>query len=277
MRVSVNDHDRELHDGATLGELLDQLGLDARAVVVERNGEVVARDRAAATELSDGDRLIVVRAVAGGSDLRDRLAAARLYVVTDARRGRGDLERFLGAVCTAGVEIVQLREKDASDAELAQYASVFRRVCDDTGTLFVLNDRPDLAVELGADGAHVGQDDLDPAKARELLGGELLLGRSTHGPAQLDAAASEPVDYVAVGPVHETPTKPGRPAVGLGAVRHAAGNAVHPWFAIGGIDLDTMPAVVAAGARRIVVVRAVTEADDPAEAVRRLAAQLQLS
>jgi thiamine-phosphate pyrophosphorylase len=314
VRITVNDREREVADGASLGGLLAELGLDHRAVVVERNGEVVPRDAAPDTPLAEGDRLIVVKAVAGGAEppgggeharrprsaggaeppgggeharrprsaggaeppgggehaRRERLEAARLYVVTDARRDRGDLGTFLGRVCDGGADLVQLREKDATDDELRRHAVVFRRVCDATGTLFVLNDRPDLAVEVGADGAHVGQDDLDPAKARELVGDDLLLGLSTHGPGQLDAALEAPVDHVGVGPVHATPTKPGRPGIGLEAVRYAAANATVPWFVTGGMNERTVPEVVATGARAVVVVRAVTEADDPGVAVRRL-------
>jgi thiamine-phosphate pyrophosphorylase len=195
-----------------------------------------------------------------------RLDDARLYVVTDARSERGDLEAFLRAVAGASADLLQLRDKTADDDRLRAAAEVFRRVCDDTGALFVLNDRPDLAVEVGADGVHVGQDDAPPDAVRASVGPDLLIGRSTHSPAQLDASGEQDVDYVAVGPVHATPTKEGRPPVGLGPVRHAAAHAAHPWFAIGGIDATTVTDVLEAGARRIVVVRAVTEASDPAEA-----------
>lgn len=196
-----------------------------------------------------------------------RLDDARLYVVTDARADRGDLEPFLRAVAGASVDLLQLRDKTADDDRLRAAAGAFRRVCDETGALFVLNDRPDLAVEVGADGVHVGQQDAHPDAVRAEVGPDLLIGRSTHSPRQLDASAEEDVDYVAVGPVHATPTKEGRPAVGLDPVRHAATHAAHPWFAIGGIDEETVEDVLRAGARRVVVVRAVTEADDPAEAV----------
>ncbi len=209
-----------------------------------------------------------------GEERRRRLATARVYLVTDARRDRGDLYAFLTATCGAGVGLVQLRDKDATDDELRAAAAVFRRVRDATGVLFVLNDRPDLAVEVAADGAHVGQDDLAPVAARAIVGDDMLLGLSTHGPAQLAAAAGQPVDYLGVGPVHATPTKPGRPGIGLGPIRYAAENAAMPWFVTGGMDEHRVADVVAAGARRIVVVRAVTEADDPATAVRRLLAVL---
>ena len=195
-----------------------------------------------------------------------RLQDARLYVVTDARGERGDLEEFLRAITGASADIVQLRDKDADDRALREAAGVFRRVCDDTGALFVLNDRPDLAREVGADGVHVGQDDATPDQTRATVGPDLLIGQSTHSQEQIDAAADQDVDYIAVGPVHATPTKPGRRAVGLDPVRHAAVQAAQPWFAIGGIAPDTVDEVLDAGARRIVVVRAITQAADPAAA-----------
>lgn len=201
-----------------------------------------------------------------GAVRQARLADARLYVVTDARRDRGDLEAFLRACVAGSADILQLRDKTATEQELRDAAAVFRRVCDDAGALFVLNDLPGLAVDVGADGVHVGQEDVHPDHARRVVGPDLLVGRSTHGPEQLDCAADEDVDYVAVGPVHATPTKAGRPAIGLDPVRYAARHACRPWFAIGGIDPTTVTEVLDAGARRVVVVRAVTEADDAEQA-----------
>jgi thiamine-phosphate pyrophosphorylase len=203
---------------------------------------------------------------AEGERRQARLEDARLYVVTDAREETDDLEAFLLAVTGASADLVQLRDKVADDEVLRRAAAVFRRVCDRTGALFVLNDRPDLALEVGADGVHVGQEDEHPDRVRARVGPDLLIGRSTHSPAQLDATAHEDVDYVAVGPVHATPTKEGRPAVGLEPIRHAAAHAPHPWFAIGGLDERTVDEVLEAGARRVVVVRAVTLAPDPAQA-----------
>jgi thiamine-phosphate pyrophosphorylase len=209
-----------------------------------------------------------------GDERRARLAAARLYLVCGASGdGRGDLRAFLDAALRGGVDMVQLREKDAAvgDGALLAAARVFRDACDAHGALFVLNDRPDLAAAAGADGVHVGQDDMPVAEARALVGEDVLLGRSTHTPEQVEDAAVADVDYFAVGPVHATPTKPGRPAVGLELVRHAAGAPRPlPWFAIGGIDGATVGAVAAAGATRIVVVRALTEAADPEAAARAL-------
>ena len=205
-----------------------------------------------------------------GARRRARLRDARLYLVTDARSARGDLEDFLRTVIRAGVDMVQLRDKEADDATVLAAAEVVRRTCDEVGVLFVVNDRPDLAVQAGADGVHVGQDDDPPAAVRAQVGPQMLIGRSTHSAAQIDAVASQDVDHVAVGPVHATPTKPGRPAAGLAPVRHAAAHGVRPWFAIGGIGPDTVDEVVTAGARRLVVVRAITQATDPAAVVRRL-------
>jgi thiamine-phosphate pyrophosphorylase len=209
------------------------------------------------------------------ADRRAALDAARLYLVLAARPGGRALEDVLGPALRGGVDLVQLREKDAPDAEVLAAAAVARALCEEAGVPFLLNDRPDLAVAAGADGVHVGQDDLPVAEARAVVGPEGLVGLSTHAPAQLAAAGRRAPDYVAVGPVHATPTKPGRPAAGLEYVRHAAAQPPPvPWFAIGGIDRATIGAVVAAGAERVVVVRAITEAPDPEEAARALRAVL---
>jgi thiamine-phosphate pyrophosphorylase len=201
-------------------------------------------------------------------DRRDRLARARLYLVCDA----GALPVVEPAL-RGGVDLVQLRDKALDDEGLVAAAAAFRARCRAHGALFVLNDRPDLVAAAGADGVHVGQDDMPVAEARALVGPERLVGLSTHAPAQL--AAARGVDYVAVGPVHPTPTKPGRPAAGLRYVRHAAAHPpAVPWFAIGGIDLATIGDVVAAGASRVVVVRALTQAADPEGTARALRAAL---
>jgi thiamine-phosphate pyrophosphorylase len=201
---------------------------------------------------------------------RERLAGARLYLVCDARPGGREAAAVLRQALAAGVDIVQLRDKDLGDDELLVAADGFRALCEEHGALFFVNDRPDLARRAGADGVHVGQADMDVGQARELAGPDLLVGRSTHAPAQLAAAHDEQADYAAVGPVHETPTKPGRPAAGLGYVEHAARAAALPWFAIGGIDAGNLAEVIAAGARRVVVVRAIAEAQDVGVATREL-------
>jgi thiamine-phosphate pyrophosphorylase len=197
---------------------------------------------------------------------REAIADARLYLVCDARP-----RAFLAAALRGGVDVVQLRDKSLDDAGLVAAAREFRAAADAAGALFVLNDRPDLVAACDADGVHVGQEDLSPALARAAVGPERIVGHSTHAPDQLAAAEVDPdVDYYAVGPVHATPTKPGRPAVGLEYVAHAAAAATKPWFAIGGIDAGTLGAVVRAGARRVVVVRAITASGDPEAAARGL-------
>jgi thiamine-phosphate pyrophosphorylase len=198
--------------------------------------------------------------------VRERLSDARLYLVCDARR-----RDFLAAALRGGVELIQLRDKALGDDALIAAAREFRAAADDAGALFVLNDRPDLVDACRADGVHIGQDDGDPAAARAAVGADRIVGRSTHTPAQLAAAEADPdVDYYAVGPVYATPTKPGRPAAGLNAVAHAAQAAAKPWFAIGGIDAATLGPVLAGGAQRIVVVRAIAGAADPEAAARGL-------
>lgn len=212
-----------------------------------------------------------------GDDRRARLREARLYLVCDARGDGRDLRAFLDAALRGGADVVQLREKDpaTTDDAILRAARTFREACDAHGALFVLNDRPDLVAAAGADGVHVGQDDMPVADARALVGEDVLLGRSTHTPAQVEDAAVADVDYFAVGPVHATPTKPGRPAVGLELIHHAASAPRPvPWFAIGGIDMQTIGDVVAAGATRAVVVRALTAATDPEATARALRAAL---
>ncbi len=195
-----------------------------------------------------------------------RLAAAHLYLVCDA-----EPDTFLEAALRGGVDIVQLRMKHRHDAEIVANARRFERACREHGALFILNDHPDLVAEAGADGVHVGQDDMPASQAREIVGPELLIGLSTHEPEQIDRALSAGVDYIGVGPVRETPTKPGRPAVGLELVRYAAANAGGlPFFAIGGIAPENVDAARAAGATRVAVVRALTEAGDPESVARAL-------
>jgi len=197
---------------------------------------------------------------------RERLADARLYLVCDARP-----RAFLDAALRGGADLIQLRDKALDDAGLIEAATVFRAAADAHGALFLLNDRPDLVEACAADGVHVGQDDQTPAEARAAVGPDRIVGRSTHAPFQADAAGADPdVDYLAVGPVHATPTKPGRPAAGLDYVAYAARTVSKPWFAIGGLDARTLPAAVEAGARRAVIVRAITEAEDPEAAAREL-------
>ncbi len=207
---------------------------------------------------------------------RERLASARLYLCVDRRAARGDLESLLDAALGAGVDLVQLRDKDAGRGEIVAAAPAFRAAADRHDALFILNDDPELAVEVGADGVHVGQDDATPEAARAVVGRDMLVGRSTHAEAEIDRALASDSDYVAVGPVHATPTKQGRPGIGLEPIRHAAAVAgERPWFVTGAMSAQTAPAVLAAGARRLVVVRAITEAADPATATASIVALLR--
>lgn len=213
-----------------------------------------------------------------------RLAAARLYLCTDARRERGDLAEFADAALAGGVDIIQLRDKGSAGErrfgpleardELAAceiLADAARR----HGALFAVNDRADIARAAGADVLHLGQGDLPLDVARGIVGPDTLLGLSSHDRNQAVAASASEADYFCVGPCWPTPTKPGREAPGLPLVRAAAGfGGAKPWFAIGGIDEARLPEVLAAGARRIVVVRAITAAADPRAAARRLRSAL---
>jgi len=204
-------------------------------------------------------------------DRRERLRRARLYLVVEAAGVGAAREALAG-----GVDMVQLRDKEAGEEEILRAARGFRQACDRHGALFWLNDRPDLALEAGADGVHLGQDDMPLDEARSLVGPDLLIGLSTHAPEQFDAALGSDADQLSVGPVYETPTKEGRPAAGLDYVRYAASRpeASTPWFAIGGIDLGNVRDVLAAGAERIVVVRAIRDAADPRAAAVALRAAL---
>ncbi len=202
---------------------------------------------------------------------REHITSARLYLVCDARP-----RAFLDAALRGGVDIVQLRDKTLSDDELVVAAREFRAAADAAGALFILNDRPDLVAACGADGVHVGQEDGSVADARAAIGAERIVGRSTHAPEQGAAADADPdVDYLAVGPVHATPTKPGRPAAGLDYVSWAAAHVSTPWFAIGGLDAGNVGEVTAHGASRIVVVRAIAGAADPEAAARALRERLE--
>ena len=216
-------------------------------------------------------------------DPAERLRTARLYLCTDSRSRQGDLAEFLDAVLGAGVDIVQLREKGLEARDELRLLETFRDAAEQHGALWAVNDRADLAATCGAPVLHLGQDDLPVEAARRIVGEEVLIGRSTHDRAQFDAAAVEAgTNYLCAGPAWATPTKPGRPAAGLDLLDHAAATTsperARPWFAIGGIEsLDRLEEVIAHGARRVVVVRAITEADDPATATRAVADRLRLT
>ena len=205
-----------------------------------------------------------------GNERRERLQAARLYLVCGASPRSGELAALLRAAVAGGVDVVQLREKQLPDEELLAVASMARELCEELGALLIVNDRPDLALRAGAHGVHVGQDDMPPAQVRELVGEELLIGLSTHARAEIDAVDQAIVDYIGVGPVHETPTKPGRPAVGVELVHYAARNARVPFFAIGGLSEGNLGEVLQAGARRVCVLRAISDAPDPRRAATAL-------
>jgi thiamine-phosphate pyrophosphorylase len=186
-----------------------------------------------------------------------------LYLCTP---DRPDLERFVEECVLGGVDVVQLREKSLGDRRLLERASMLREVCARHGVPFVLNDRPDLALACGADGVHVGQDDVPPAVARSILGAGAAIGLSTHSPAEWEAAAEEPVDYLSAGPVTETPTKPGRPGTGVEYLRYVASSPLArriPWFVTGGVTPEAIPRLAEAGATRFVVVRYLTGSPDP--------------
>ena len=203
------------------------------------------------------------------------LDEARLYLVSTAHMRAGSLAELVPELAAAGVDLVQLREKEMEAGHLLAVGRPVATACRAAGIPFIVNDRPDVALALDADGVHVGQDDIPPEIARHLLPSGII-GLSTHAPGEVDDALSRSgVDYLAVGPVYETPTKRGRPAVGLDLVRYAAdATPKRPWFAIGGIDERSLPDVMAAGATRIVVVRAITGAPDPPAAAAALKALL---
>jgi thiamine-phosphate diphosphorylase len=200
----------------------------------------------------------------GIGDLRrQRLAWARLYFVCEARPHGREVEALLRAALTGGAGMIELRDREQPRTVVERSGRTFRRLADTYGALFIVNDDPHLALELHADGVHLGQDDMDPAEAREIVGPDAIIGLSTHSREQTEGATGRPVDYISVGPIWETPTKEGRPATGLELIREAAGGAELPWFAIGGIDASNVKEVAAAGATRICVVRAIRDAQDP--------------
>lgn len=203
-------------------------------------------------------------------DLSDRC----LYLCTS---DRPDLAKFLEACIEGGVDMVQLRDKLLDGRELIRRARLACLVCRDQGVPFIVNDRPDIAFEVEADGVHVGQEDVPPALARRLLGPGAIVGLSTHSPSEMDAARRERVDYVSAGPVVPTPTKPGRPGTGLDYLRYAARRSRRPWFVTGGVRPETVAPMVEAGARRFVVVRYLTQAADPRHAAAELRDAIEMA
>ena len=208
---------------------------------------------------------------------RAQLADARVYLCTDARKRQGDLAAFADEVLGSGVDVIQLRDKGIEAREELEHLAVLADACRRHGRLLAVNDRADVAHAAGADVLHLGQGDLPVPAARAILSDRVIIGRSCHAESEAAEAAAEPgADYFCTGPVWPTPTKPGRPAPGLDLVRYAAGlGTARPWFAIGGIDLANVDQVLDAGARRIVVVRAITEAAEPGAAAAELAKRVR--
>ena len=200
------------------------------------------------------------------------LERSHLYLVCDPKPGGGEPEEILRPALQGGVDIVQLRDSARDERELVDAGNVFRRLCDAYDALFIVNDDPEIAIACAADGVHLGQSDMDPAEARKVLGADAVIGLSTHSPEQIEKA--EGVDYIGVGPIYRTPTKPDAEPVGLELVRFAADNASVPFFAIGGIDASNVSEVAAAGATRVAVVRAIRDAVDPGAAARTLKARI---
>lgn len=227
----------------------------------------------ATTETSARARIDV--ASDAGARRRNALAAARLYLVCDAQPNGRDLGEVLPAAIAGGVDVFQLREKRLKGDALLDACKRAAKLCAEAGALFFVNDYPEVAASCGADGVHVGQDDMPVSQVREIVGEQMLIGLSTHAEAEIDdagrsGAAGSGADYIGVGPVHETPTKLGRPAVGTRLVAYAAAHSTLPFFAIGGIDDRNVGEVVASGAQRVCVLRAVAHAEHPEAAAAKL-------
>lgn len=216
-----------------------------------------------------------------GARRRAKLQSAQLYLVCDSKPGDRELSEVLHAAIDGGVDVVQLRDKLLPDDELTAVAHAAHALCERLGALLVVNDRPDVAIRAGADGVHVGQDDATVAEVREIVGPDMLIGLSTHAPLEIDGATpsdaggAHHVDYIGVGPVYATPTKPGRPAVGTELVSYASAHARVPFFAIGGIDSENILDVLHAGAQGICVLRAIADADDPRSAAAALRSAIE--
>jgi thiamine-phosphate pyrophosphorylase len=200
-----------------------------------------------------------------------KLKDARLYLVTSPS---DTLFATVEAALQGGLTLVQYRDKESEDLVRLERAAKLCNLCHQYQALFIVNDRVDLALAVNADGVHLGQQDIPLSLARQLLGSQRIIGRSTKNPEEMQRAIQEGADYIGVGPVYETPTKAGRAAAGLDYVRHAVDHATIPWFAIGGIDLTNLPEVLAAGAKRVAVVRAIMQAESPTLATQSFLEQL---
>ncbi|MDQ3986908.1 MAG: thiamine phosphate synthase [Actinomycetota bacterium] len=196
----------------------------------------------------------------------------RLYLVSPVTIKAGTLTDLVPELAHAGVDIIQLREKEMEAGDLLRAGAPLLSACRQARVPLVVNDRPDVALALGADGVHLGQNDLSVGLARRILGESVIVGRSTHAEREIDSelASPEKIDYLSVGPIEQTPTKPGRPGTGLGLVEYAARTASIPWFVTGGVNPESLPRMLEAGARRAVVVRAIVEASDPIAVAARL-------
>lgn len=204
---------------------------------------------------------------------RAQIQAARLYLICESEPAAGPLEYVLAEAIAGGTQVVQLRDKRLDDEQLERVAHTAKAICEPSGTLLIVNDRPAVALAAGADGVHVGQQDMAVGEVREIVGADMLIGLSTHSCADIDRALG--VDYIGVGPVYATPTKPGCAPVGPELVSYAAAHATVPFFAIGGVDAHTIGAILTAGASRVAVVRAIAAAPDPRRAAHGLSERLE--
>lgn len=267
IKITANGSTYSIDLGMTVAGFIESRALPVESCIAELNGTALARAELSSTALAEGDSLEIVRAVAGGCadrpDRRRALSAARLYFICSAQMPDAELSKLVSEAIAGGVSIVQLRDHEAADRRILEAAKLLRSVTAKAGVPFLINDRADIALASGADGVHVGQEDLDPQVVRELVGEEMLIGLSTHSESEIDAAQTSGADYIGVGPVHETPTKQGRPGTGLDLVSYAAQVSELPFFVIGGIDAERAGEVAETGARRIAVVRAIENSADP--------------
>lgn len=195
------------------------------------------------------------------------LATRRLYLCVPARE---DMSTFLRAVLRGGVDVVQLRDKELPQADQLRWCELMRPICTDYGVPFIVNDSPELAADAGADGVHVGQEDVSVARCRELLGPDAIVGLSTHSTDEFDRALEEDASYFSAGPIEPTPTKVGRAGTGVGYAVASQARSRRPVFVTGGVNAENVASLVAAGLRHFVVVRALTESQSPEESARAL-------
>lgn len=278
IEITANGTTYSINPGTTVAGFIASRALPVESCIAELNGSALTRAELSSTTLAHGDSLEIVRAVAGGCatglDRRRALDAAHLYFICSAQKPNAELGALVGEAIAGGASIVQLRDHEVTDRRILEAAKSVRDLAGEAGVLFLVNDRPDIALATKADGVHVGQDDLEPQVVRELVGPEMLIGLSTHSELEIDAAQNSEADYIGVGPVYETPSKQGRPGTGLALVSYAARASELPFFAIGGIDAARAGEVAEAGARRIAVVRAIESAADPRAAATALLAAL---